>query len=152
MSESGEFLPPTQEQMIGYLESEVLQLKVKHEDRERQLVGALSEAYMLVHHAWNTARFGSGSADEAKELRREMASVLGRVGLKGLYEVYAGHPLPWTVAEAECLALTDQKNRLLAGIEEAIEFLLEEHDSSPESLKAFRVLERLLPPKVSSPG
>lgn len=55
--------------------------------REEVLVRALVRCYEIAFDAWDKERFGAGSADEAKELRRDIGGVLASAGLP--------HPKGW---------------------------------------------------------
>lgn len=85
---------------------------------------ALTRVYMLVHDAWSSQRFGAHMADEAKELRREVAGVLASVGIES--PTYGGlHPEldPWGQGARE------EREAVVQALQQEVGQILEEEAS-----------------------
>lgn len=87
-------------------------------DDAHALEAALRDAYWLVYHAWSSDRFGPDMSDAAKELRREMAGVLAKVGLEPPAFPGQGpvaYRAPWYRLEAENAALKARVQEIEGG-------------------------------------
>lgn len=102
------------------------------------LKDALRKVYLLVASAYDSDRFGAQNADEVKELRREVAGVLGTVGIASLADGRVYPELdPCTRAALE------EREAVVAALERR-QLFLAEHFARPDVELRHQEVDELL--------